>query len=446
VVVALGPVGHIYFNKPVESAVITAVADRLANDHQVPAALVKNINGGLVATTCRGSFKLPAQAPELFGAQHPYLTEVTEDLQRLCNHEDAGDIVLLGCVHGITPVSFPVENGAHAGAGPVETAAFALIPEDTVLDHRGEAHTRPLTLHRTAMRLLSTGITPQPIPEDTSDGNAIGNPESEDSNAVRASGIHLPDRLAFLPQQTLRVMTYNVHSCIGMDGIASPERIARVISRYRPDVIALQELDVSKARSKRVDQARRIAELLDMKFHFHPALVAENELYGDAILSRLPMRLIKAGSLHQPFNYRNSEIRGALWVELDFYGEKIQLLNTHLGLLNREREVQIEELTGTQWLGHPDCRGAVVFCGDLNAMPGAAVLKPLRDSLNNVSDYTSAKANAAKTFSSRVPIVQIDHIFISKALKTVSVSVPGNALTRVASDHLPLIASLQLDL
>ena len=92
-------------------------------------------------------------------------------------------------------------------------------------------------------------------------------------------------------------MTYNVHSCIGMDGKLSPERIARVITRYAPEIIALQELDVGTARSGCVDQARLIASYLEMAMQFHAPLHIEEERYGNAILSYFPMRLVKAGLL-----------------------------------------------------------------------------------------------------------------------------------------------------
>ncbi|MGD9302608.1 MAG: hypothetical protein PVI13_13610 [Desulfobacterales bacterium] len=41
----------------------------------------------------------------------------------------------------------------------------------------------------------------------------------------------------------LRVMTYNIHSCVGMDKKVNPERIARVIGAPTPDIVALQEVD-----------------------------------------------------------------------------------------------------------------------------------------------------------------------------------------------------------
>src|SRR5215204_6162405 len=92
------------------------------------------------------------------------------------------------------------------------------------------------------------------------------------------------------PTVSFRVMTYNVHRCRGLDRAWSPERIAAVIASCHPDVVALQELDVGRARSGRIDQAETIARDLGMDVQFFPALRIMEELYGDAILSRWPAR------------------------------------------------------------------------------------------------------------------------------------------------------------
>jgi endonuclease/exonuclease/phosphatase family metal-dependent hydrolase len=72
-------------------------------------------------------------------------------------------------------------------------------------------------------------------------------------------------------QPRLRLLTYNVHRCRGTDRQVSPERIAKIIAATGADVVALQELDVNRIRTGRVDQAQFIAAALDMAFHFHPA-------------------------------------------------------------------------------------------------------------------------------------------------------------------------------
>jgi endonuclease/exonuclease/phosphatase family metal-dependent hydrolase len=164
-------------------------------------------------------------------------------------------------------------------------------------------------------------------------------------------------------------MTYNVHSCIGLDGRLSPERIARVIARHDPDVVALQELDVGRVRTGRIDQGRAVAEQLEMLLHFHPAVALEEELFGDAILSRLPMRLARAGPLprlpHRPL----LEPRGAVWAEITTPTGTLQVVNTHLSLHPLERRLQANALLGPDWMGGLARGEAAVLCGDFNALP-----------------------------------------------------------------------------
>ena len=89
----------------------------------------------------------------------------------------------------------------------------------------------------------------------------------------------------------LRVMTYNTHGGIGSDGQCRPERIAQVIGRFSPDVVALQEIDVGCGRSGRLDQARNIADLTGMSAHFTGARDEGGGRYGNAILTHHPYEL-----------------------------------------------------------------------------------------------------------------------------------------------------------
>ncbi len=137
-------------------------------------------------------------------------------------------------------------------------------------------------------------------------------------------------------------MTYNVHSCVGRDNKTSPLRIAEVIVQYGSDIVALQEIDVGLLRSGQSDQARIIARQLNMYYNFHPGLQMEKGQYGNAILSRYPMRLQKAASLPTFPSRPPLERRGALWVEVKAFGPLIQVINTHLGLSRQERVLQAE--------------------------------------------------------------------------------------------------------
>jgi endonuclease/exonuclease/phosphatase family metal-dependent hydrolase len=239
--------------------------------------------------------------------------------------------------------------------------------------------------------------------------------------------------------RTLRVLTYNVHSCRGADRRHDPARIAEVIAGCAPDVIALQELDVGRLRTGNVDQAALIADHLKMQAHFHPALHVEGERYGDAVLTALPSRLVRAGALPSI-----GEPRGAIWVEIDVEGQGLQMFNTHLGLRRRERAAQAAALLGPDWLGGEACHNApTVFAGDLNAVPGSLALRLITRRFP-VSMRDKA-LHRKPTFPSRFPLLRLDHVF-ANGLAMIGLEVVDTPLARRASDHLPLLATLELPL
>ena len=134
---ALGPVGHLYLGPDLDQNQYRRIASGLVDQAGVPLVLVRE-GKGLCAWTTEGRFRLPEQVTELFGADHPWLQYLAQDWLELCHHRDAGDFVLVGWRHGVQAISFAVENGAHAGATPNETSAFALLPENalqTEADH-----------------------------------------------------------------------------------------------------------------------------------------------------------------------------------------------------------------------------------------------------------------------------------------------------------------------
>ena len=228
----------------------------------------------------------------------------------------------------------------------------------------------------------------------------------------------------------IRLVTYNVHRCQGSDRKISPYRIAEVIAAADADVVALQELDVNRTRSGRVDQAQLIAALLEMEFHFHAAWQTAEERFGNAVLSRLPMRLIHAAQLPgAPRGWR--ERRGAVWVSVQAGRHHIQVINTHLGLVRHERLTQINALLGPHWLGHPDCRSPRVLCGDFNTVPGTRVhgrcLEILRD-----AQQAFRLARPRRTYPTRLPVARLDHVFLSDEFTVRNVEVVRTPLTRRA--------------
>jgi endonuclease/exonuclease/phosphatase family metal-dependent hydrolase len=220
-----------------------------------------------------------------------------------------------------------------------------------------------------------------------------------------------------------------------------PDRIAEVIAAARPDVIALQEVDVGRARTGGIDQAERIATALKMTAHFHSALQIREEQYGDAILTSLPSRLVKAGPIPSM-----GEMRGAIWLEIVVGGRPVQVFNTHLGLRRAERRRQAETLLGEDWTGHADCRGQpVILTGDFNAIPSSVAYGLIKDRLSPVrAGEGPGNIRIGPTFPSRFPLLRLDHIFVSKGIETISAGPVRTPLSRIASDHLPLKAVLRI--
>ncbi len=240
-----------------------------------------------------------------------------------------------------------------------------------------------------------------------------------------------------------RIMTYNVHRCVGMDGKLDLARVARVIAQIKPDIVALQELDVGRPRTGGVDQAHALAELLGMKFHFNAALRVEEERYGDAILAAAPMRLVKAGPLPGSNAVRGLEPRGALWVKIEIGGGELDVINTHLGLVPHEQRAQAAALVSADWMGDEACTDPAVLVGDFNATPHHAAFRRIGARLRDAQ--AAVRRRRFATFPSRLPMLTIDHVFVSRSVDVIGVHSPRGALVRAASDHLPLVVDLALD-
>lgn len=243
----------------------------------------------------------------------------------------------------------------------------------------------------------------------------------------------------------LRLVTYNVHRCFGVDGVLSPERIAEVLGECDADVIALQELDVGRARSDRVDQAHAIAHALELaSVHFHPAWQVLDERYGDAILTSLPSTLLRAGPLPSAAPWlRHREPRGALLVAVEVGGTTVRILNTHLGLGRRERHVQAGALLGPDWLENAASKPPLILTGDLNSLPAGRVYRMFARRLRD-AHVLGRTDRATPTFPSTRPVFRIDHVFTSETIEPRRAQVWRSPAAQLASDHLPLIVDLHI--
>jgi len=233
----------------------------------------------------------------------------------------------------------------------------------------------------------------------------------------------------------LRLVTYNVHACRGLDGRRSEARIAQVIDACNADVIALQELDAGRSRSDYIGQPRDLAHRLDMEYCFVPTAHWGDGEYGCATLSRLPMRHVKSGTLpargfHEP--------RGALWVEIDVGGRAVQVLNTHLDYQPSCRADQLDALLSDAWLGGEAFHSMGVACGDFNFTPVGPLYRKLAGRLKDVAvEYGRPRATW-------MGAVRLDYVWVTPDINAADVHVRRGLRTRLASDHAPVIAELDL--
>ncbi|MFT3869192.1 MAG: endonuclease/exonuclease/phosphatase family protein [Nibricoccus sp.] len=410
-VAAVGPVGHVYFPRKPDDGKSRALAQRLVTIGAIPGVLVKDSLGKIVWYHAHGETAVPEEVASLVPHPEPVKSEIGRDLAALCSHEDAGDLVLLGWSPGGQPWTFAPESGAHAGLGPEETKGFALLPAHTPLPDGSSKWLRPGQLRAAALHHLGR----QPL---TKKNSAWSGPR-------------------------FRLATYNTHGCAGTDGRISPRRIARVLAGQTPDIVALQELDLGRRRSRSEDQASIIASELGLNAVFCPTVTLGNEHYGHALLSRWPIEVMHRAFLPSDPKSWWKEARSALWAKVLVDGRPVHVITTHLGLGRLERVLQMKDLLGPKWLSAIPSAEPVIFCGDMNLSPGsppyALATKRLRDAQRSHNGH-----RPLSTFTSARPFMRIDHVFLSDNLAVSNITVPRNHLSRFASDHLPLVVDLQV--
>lgn len=422
-ITALGPIGHIYLPITLGEKDLADYAAALVDDAAIPLVLFRSEGGTTArARNPRGEWSLPRDGAELIGRDHPFLDTVVEDLTRLLRHPDAGDFIISGWDPESPPISFVGERGAHGGPGSEETHGFVLVPDRILRWHLAHHAASGRWLRGTDLReVVRHYLGKDGERQEIAFG---GNPRQEE-----------------LP---LRVMTYNIHSCVGLDGRIRPERIARVINDLDPDIVAVQEVDAHRPRSRGHDQAKMIADHLRMEHAFYAVFEEELEKYGLAIFSRSPFELVKTEHL-TPASPRRREARGAMWVTLSSLPgvEKLHLINTHFGLGREERRQQVERLLGPDWLGGISEDEPVILCGDLNSRERSLVWRRLRQTMRDVQ-LGRPDHRARATFPTLRAFLRIDHLFVSRHFSVERVVVPHTATAIVASDHFPLYAELSL--
>lgn len=236
--------------------------------------------------------------------------------------------------------------------------------------------------------------------------------------------------------EALRILTYNIKHARGMDGEVSPQRIARVINSVTPDLVGLQEVDRGVERSGRIDIPAILAEATGLNSFFKKNIDHQGGEYGNAILSRFP---VVDWRNHHYEMLHEGEQRGALISRVDFNGQELIFITTHLDYRPdpQERLSNIEEIFEIldENEGTP-----VILCGDINARPDTPTVNKLKTRFADVWD--SASEGNGSTYPSDTPYRRIDYIFFypQNAFAVNSIKV----IDSDASDHLPYYAELTL--
>lgn len=239
--------------------------------------------------------------------------------------------------------------------------------------------------------------------------------------------------------QTLRIATYNIHKCRGLDQRVRPDRIAQVLGELDADIVALQEV-VGRGSRSHGDQALHVVEALG----YHPAF-GENRrhngaAYGNLLLSRFPV----LGFWNYDITARGREPRGVLRADVMLAGGRLlHLFNVHLGTAWRERREQARHMVSPRILRSEELAGTRIVLGDFNEwFPGDATR--LLSAHFGARSLHSPARRRRRTFPCVLPVFRLDHIYFDEGLTLHRLELHRSRRALVASDHLPVVAEFSL--
>ncbi len=245
----------------------------------------------------------------------------------------------------------------------------------------------------------------------------------------------------------LRVVSYNIHRAIGVDRRFRPERVIRILSAYDADLVLLQEVDEGVPRSRELNLGRELAEALGYP---HVAIGHNVTLrkgrYGNATLSRHP--ILRERNIDLTIGFRKR--RGCQHTRVLVRGpggrrRRLEVFNLHLGLSARERQQQVSILSRSRELAALPTEVPCLVGGDFNDW--RMLLEPaFQDELHfrSATERPHLLTGALRTFPSFFPQGALDRIYYRGRLRLQGGRRCRLALSRVASDHLPVIADFEL--
>ncbi len=240
----------------------------------------------------------------------------------------------------------------------------------------------------------------------------------------------------------VRVVSYNIHKCIGgMDRRYRPDRIVSVLEHHRPDVVLLQEVDAHAARSRRDRQVDVLADRLGFRHrsYYGTVPVRGGGEYGNAILSRFPIIDSQKIDLTIAFKKARSALHVRLRVRLPSgQSRTLHVYDLHLGLSGFERKLQLRRFFDSHPFSGLHARAPIVVGGDLNDL-----WSTLGPKLLGPAGFRTGPRPIA-TFPAYAPLRPLDGIYVRGDLQLLHLDRSRVELGRSASDHLALVADLEL--
>ncbi|HNO80598.1 MAG TPA: endonuclease/exonuclease/phosphatase family protein [Phycisphaerae bacterium] len=243
-----------------------------------------------------------------------------------------------------------------------------------------------------------------------------------------------------------RILTYNIHKAIGVDGVFAPQRILEILRHHDADIVLLQEVDRAAPRSNHLDLGAYFSRELSYP---HRAVSMNVHMkkgkYGNATLSRYAIGRQRNINLTIGQHKRRGAQHTRILVQSSSASAVVDVFNVHLSLRAKLRRQQIQMLLESGDLaGVPACQPCII-AGDMNDWPGS-----LKRQRFGPADFVCASGRrpgsrwAIKTFPSYAPTAGLDKVFYRGEIKLLQVFRSRLKLARVASDHLPVIADFEV--
>jgi endonuclease/exonuclease/phosphatase family metal-dependent hydrolase len=233
----------------------------------------------------------------------------------------------------------------------------------------------------------------------------------------------------------LRVATYNIHRCRGMDRRTVPSRVADVLRELDADVVALQE--VVGAGPGGAGQAEEIGAAVGMGWVMSSVRHLRSHLFGNVVLSRLPI----VHHAQYDLSWRTCEPRACQRADLDLGADRVlHVYNVHLGTAVLERRYQARRLAS--YVHDRRITGPKIILGDFNEWMKGLATSTLSSLFDSIDIYAHLKRR--RTYPGIFPMVHLDHIYYEGHVEVRRVQLLRSRTALMASDHLPLAADLRI--